>query len=76
MIKKQKYFLCLPLRFSILEIVSTFPLYFSLQTIRRFFESHKQKADIAGSWKEVDVKSQKNRRAVRRHKVSTYNSSK
>ena len=74
---KLKYFLLLPLLFLIFEIASAFSLYFPLQAIRRYFESQKQKPDVeARSQEEIDSKSLKNRRAVRRHKVSTYDFSK
>ena len=51
-----------------LGIVSIYSLYFPLETIRRYFESQKRKADVeARSQEDVDAKIRKNRRAVKKH---------
>ena len=55
----------------------TFSLHFPLEAIRRYFQSQKRKADVEARFQEeIDAESRKNRRAVRCHRVSTYDSSK
>ena len=58
--RNNRIFLFLTLLFFVLEIVSTFYLYFLLEAIRRWFESQKRNADVeAKSQEEIDAELKK-----------------